>query len=281
MPGGGGDLQRCGLPNDNLTELGHSANLVLGARTSNKGPVFKKTDDEGNRVDITSAEREVGENSLKGISVGTSVTADDEDEGDKSTYSLGGADADSFDIDPGSGQISVSDTADLDYETKAVYRVTVTATDGNRAKASIPVTINIKDLNEAPEVSGPAEVEDYAENGTGDVGAYTATDQDRNVDHDQDDSTPTLARDTVEWSKSGTDAGNFDISDMGVLTFKSPPNFDDLADVDEDNVYDVTVTATDSAGNSDDMSVTVTVTNLEEPGTVTLSAEQAGGLASS
>ena len=257
---------------------GVSAHPVLMARLANQAPEFKAPDpdDETKMVTITSAEREVDENTAAGMPVGAAVTAVDDDEGDNPTYSLGGADAASFDIEPGSGQISVSGAADLDFETKATYRVTVTATDGNRASRSIRVTVSLKHLNEAPDVSGPSEVEDYAENGMGDVGTYTATDQDRNVDHDQDDETPTLAEDTVEWSKSGVDAGDFDISDSGVLTFKSPPNFDAPADSDTDNVYNVTVVATDSAGNTGETSVTVMVTDLDEPGTVTLSAEQPG-----
>ena len=257
---------------------GVSANPVLMERSANQAPVFKAPDpdDETKMVTITSAEREVDENSGAGATVGDTVTATDADDGDKPTYSLGGADAASFDIEPGSGQISVSDAAELDYETKATYRVTVTATDGNRASRSIPVTVSLKDLNEAPEVSGPSEVEDYAENGEGEVGAYTATDQDRNVDHDQDDETPTLAEDTVEWSKSGVDEGDFDIGDNGVLSFKSPPDYDDPADSDMDNEYKVMVVATDSAGNKGMQSVTVTVTDKNEPGTVTLSAEQPG-----
>ena len=255
---------------------GVSANPVLEARAANKAPEFKVTDEDGNTETIMSDEREVDENSPAGTPVGAAVTATDADDGDNPTHSLGGADAASFDIEPGSGQIRVSDAADLDFETKATYRVIVTATDGNRASTSIPVTISLEGKNEAPEVSGPSEVEDYAENGEGDVGAYTATDQDRNVDHDQDDETPLLAMDTVTWSLGGVDEGDFDIDDNGVLSFKNPPDYDDPADADMDNEYKVMVVATDSAGNEGMQSVTVTVTDLDEPGTVTLTAEQPG-----
>ena len=47
--------------------------------------------------------------------------------GDALTYGLGGTDAASFDIDTGSGQLMT--LAALDYETKASYSVTVTASD--------------------------------------------------------------------------------------------------------------------------------------------------------
>ena len=41
-----------------------------------------------------------------------------------------------------------------------------------------------------------------------------------------------------------------------------------------DNVYEVTVRSTDSVGNVGELMVEVTVTNVEEPGTITLSGRQ-------
>ena len=51
------------------------------------------------------------------------------------------------------------------------------------------------------------------------------------------------------WSVSGTDAGDFEISNedgtFGALTFKETPNYEMAADANRDNVYNVTVVATD------------------------------------
>ena len=53
------------------------------------------------------------------------------------------------------------------------------------------------------------------------------------------------------WSVSGTDAGDFEISNVvgeatfGALTFKKAPNYEMPADANRDNVYNVTVVATD------------------------------------
>ena len=57
------------------------------------------------------------------------------------TYTLGGADAASFDIVRATGQLKTK--AKLDYETKKSYMVTVTATDPDGASASIDVTIMV------------------------------------------------------------------------------------------------------------------------------------------
>ena len=52
------------------------------------------------------------------------------------------------------------------------------------------------------------------------------------------------------------------------------PNFEAPKDAGKDNVYNITVVATDSDGQTDEMDVIVTVTNVEEAGTVTLSPLQ-------
>ena len=80
------------------------------------------------------------------------------------------------------------------------------------------------------------------------------------------------------WSISGTDAGVFKISNedgtFGALTFKKAPNYEMPADANRDNVYMVTVVVTDSKKLTAMRDVTITITNMEEDGTVTLSSEQ-------
>ena len=51
----------------------------------------------------------------------------------------------------------------------------------------------------------------------------------------------------------------------------TPPDYEAPADSGRNNVYNVTVEATDSSGNTSARVVTVTVDNIEEAGTVTLS----------
>ena len=57
-----------------------------------------------------------------------------------------------------------------------------------------------------------------------------------------------------------------------MLNFKDAPNFEKPADADKDNVYEVTITATDGIVQTSAVrNVKVTVTNAEEDGEVTLS----------
>ena len=58
------------------------------------------------------------------------------------------------------------------------------------------------------------------------------------------------------------------------LSLKSAPDFEARADSNRDNVYNVRVTVTDSDGVSTHRDIAVTVTNLEEAGTVSLSNRQ-------
>ena len=190
--------------------------------------------------------RSVPENAALGDNVGDPVAATDPDFGDTLTYTLGGADASSFSIVPGTGQLRTG-TA-LDYDTgRRSYTVTVTARDRAGLSAAITVNITVTDVNEPPVLNGRTAIE-YIENDTVPVAVYTATDPD----------SP-----SVSWSLSGDDAGDFSISASGSLTFQASPDYEDPADADENNVYLVTVEGSDGAATVR-LPVTVTVTNVNE-----------------
>lgn len=76
-----------------------------------------------------------------------------------------------------------------------------------------------------------------------------------------DDSTP------VTFSISGTDAGLFTL-DGAMLTFTAAPDYEAPGDFDENNDYDLIVTATDAASNSATQALTVTVTNEVDKPTI-------------
>ena len=254
------------------TAVATTANKVLVPRSTNTPPVFKDAD--GVEIaDDTVITRDVAENTPKGGAVGATVAATDS-EGDVLTYTLGGRDGSLFSIDVATGQLRTS--AALDTEMTPEYMVTVTATDPYvKADAAssdvITVTINVTNVNEAPKLTGPASAR-VAENTPIDTDTtdspdspawpptYTATD-------DEDDNN------NVVLSLSGTDAAAFDLNE-GEVTFKAVPNFEAPKDAGKNNVYNITVVATDSDGQTDEMDVIVTVTNENELGTVTLSLLQ-------
>ena len=246
-----------------------SVNRVL-ADTTNKAPYFPDTDPDAEGMQDEGRERSVPENTVAGAAadgdvVGEPVTAMDPN-GDSLTYTLGGPDAGLFEVDQDDivtteadegGQIRVGTGTKLDKETRDTYMVAVTATDSYGLSATTMVTIMVTNVDEAPELTGEAP-EDYEENGTGPVATYTA------VDPEGAD---------IVWSVAGTDAGDFSIEN-GVLTFKSPPNFEAPTGGSQgDSVsYSVTVEASDGGVMMDTEDVTVSVTDIDEPGTITLSS---------
>ncbi|MCY4581709.1 MAG: S8 family serine peptidase [Chloroflexi bacterium] len=88
--------------------------------------------------------RSVEENSAEGTNVGLPVVATDEE---AATYALGGEEAASFEIDSGTGQITVGAGAALDYEEKTSHTVEVTATDPLGALATATVVIMVTDVD--------------------------------------------------------------------------------------------------------------------------------------
>ena len=114
---------------------------VRAARVTNTAPTF----DDG-----TATTRTVAENTAAGQDIGNPVTATDTDTNpdDGLTYVLSGTDAASFDIEQATGQLKTK--AELNFEDKSSYTVTVTANDPGGLKATIIVTITVADVDEPP-----------------------------------------------------------------------------------------------------------------------------------
>ena len=194
--------------------------------------------------------------------------------------------------------------AALNYETKKTYMVTVTAHDGTSnmadASASIDVTIHVTNEDEAPMVSGKGIIMEYRENGKGSVTTLSASDPERvgttvwdllteddgiqDIDGNGDDDVGPA--DIV-------DNEDFKITDAGVLSFGSPPNFEAPTDrqaseedssgstaaAENDNIYRVTVRASDGTTGETRgyYKIVVTVTDREEDGTIVVTVDPDGG----
>ena len=234
-----------------------SANAVLSTPATRNAPVFPGA----------TMTRMVDENSPSMTVVGPPVLAMDPDATDTLTYKLGGPNAGSFeiinDIDM-PGQITVKLGTMLDYETKRTYTVEVTATDTTMLTDMVTVTIMVVDMNEAPDqpkelfrglaITGPTSM-DYEEGMTAAIGTYVAVGQVAGM---------------ATWSLSGDDMGDFNISNMGELTFASVPDYEMPMDMDMDNMYEITVMGNDGTNPAVGYDVIVAVTNMDEMGEVTL-----------
>ena len=121
---------------------------VAALAVANNAPAFTAT------PPVT---RSLAENTAAGENVGAPVAADDDDTDDSLTYSLGGTDAESFEIVATSGQIQTKAGVSYDHETKSSYSVDVGVTDGI-ASATIAVTITVTNELEPPAAPAPPAV---------------------------------------------------------------------------------------------------------------------------
>ena len=216
-----------------------SANRVQARPADPEPPVFPA---DGNYARI------IRENMRAGNNVGAPVAATDANN-DRLTYSIGVSDY--FEIVASTGQIRTR--VELDHETGPTMTVTVTATDPGGLADSIAVTITVEDVDETPVVTGESTLEFQEGKSTGaTLATYRSTDPDRRG---------------IDLELSGNDSGDFTLSG-GTLTFNAVPNFEEPADSNRDNRYQMTIEARERGDGASvgRLNVTVRVANVEEPG---------------
>ncbi len=171
-------------------------------------------------------------------------------ENDTITWSLSGPDASFFSI--ADGVLNFDSAGDYedprDVGRNNAYKVIIHASDGSN-RASFPVTVVIADVDETPLVAGPGSI-NVRGGTTAYVGRYGATDPEGFV---------------TSWEPlSGVDAQHFEFSNAGDLSFTAVPDFDNPADTDGENTYEVTVSASsdgDRGTRTGTLDVVVTVTD--------------------
>ena len=212
----------------------------------------------------------------------------DDPEGSSLTYSLEDSDSDSEDTaffelfkvtDNGDERnttqivVRLHDMAhDLNHEDEdrnGVYEVVLKVTDDSDLEDTITVTITVTDRNEAP--STPMEASDDAPTPNAnnapefpdtETGARTVPE---NTAAGMPIGDPVMATDadegdTLTYTLGGTDMASFAIdSATGQLMTMAALDYEDPADADTDNAYEVTVTASDG-NTADDATIAVTIT---------------------
>ena len=195
-------------------------------------------------------------------------TATDPEGAHIARWNVGGRDGGDFFITQG-GTLYFRSLPDYDRPADSdrdnVYEITIQPSDG-RVLGSYPVTVTVTDVNEPPEIrSGSTTSFTQQENRTSRLYTYSATDPEEGA---------------VTWSVGGTDGRLFTIDERGQFSFRedSPPDFDTPADVGEDNVYNVTIQARDPESNTASLSVTVTVTEVNEGPVITRQGSAPGSV---
>ena len=186
-----------------------------------------------------------------------SAQATDADADDQITYALGGADQQHFALDAASGALAFAQSPSLDDPQDAdgdnSYELIITASDQANNSSELDLSIIVvDDIGSAPQFASDSMSVGFDENAVSTVYNALAIDADLG--------------DSVAYSLSGTDANLFSIdSSSGALTFVNPPDYEQPADADANNVYELAITATDSpVGNQSQQSLTVTVNNVND-----------------
>ncbi|PYE85979.1 ExeM/NucH family extracellular endonuclease [Pseudoroseicyclus aestuarii] len=125
---------------------------------------------------------------------------------------------------------------------------TYTVSDGRGGISTARVEVTITGTNDAPVLTGPATAS-FEENASGPIASFDATDAEG---------------DALTYNLAGADAALFQIDESGALSFIAAPDYEAPADANGDNVYDVTVIASDASGATDSTEIGITVTDLPE-----------------
>ena len=236
-------------PNENIIlTLSDSFGYKVG--TPNVHTLTINDDDASPRI-TSAATKSVAENTTAVLTV---TATDDDNDDDDLTYSItGGTDSVQFRINQDNGALTFKIAPDFETPRSAdndnVYEVEVTASDGTNNTAQT-ITITVTNVNEPPMLA-PTATKSVVENTTT-VLTVMATDEDAG----------TILTYAIT---AGADSARFRIDQStGDLTFKTTPDFETPGSADNDNVYEVIVTASDRT-NSATQTITVTVTDVNEP----------------
>ena len=240
-------------------------------------------------------DRTVPESTAVGDHVGDPVTATDTDN-DTLTYELiqgaspNDGDDEFFDIDQASGQIMVAQGLDYDAvgdrtatAMAGEYKVIVRATDPSGEVDNITVTIMAENVNEDPIVTGQVEISvpeltdgvyvslpDAPDVQPQNAGSRTYSENEYVFEE------PDHLDSIADWQLEGDDAAAFDLSggfEPRYIQFKEAPDFENPTDANNDNVYELTLVATDTGPGGavagiGRVNVWLIVDNVDEEGMV-------------
>ena len=206
---------------------------------------------------------DVDEDSANGTVVGQVVASDPE--GNITGYALtDGNGSGAFAIDS-SGQITVADGSQLDFETQSQYVLTVEVSDAGALTDTAAITVDVNDVNEAPtDIALSANtVPENTDTSSGHVvGTLSSS--------DPDTSAPFNA---LSFSiQGGADSARFNVNGTDLVLTDGTLDFENPSDANNDGAYEVSMRVTDGGtpGLTYDETLTVMVADVNEAPTVTL-----------
>ncbi|MFY0650506.1 MAG: cadherin domain-containing protein [Cyclobacteriaceae bacterium] len=218
-------------PSDNTIVAGtHGRGIFLGQKL-NIAPVVEEQTFE------------LDENTSNDSAVGTVVFVDPEGEDVTITFSDGNKN-DAFSID-NTGAIVVNNIEELDFETTPIFNLSVSIDDGE-ATVVTTVTINLKDINDAPTFEDQSFSVDENSEENAEIGTVVSSDQDN---------------DALTYSIiSGNDDGFFSIEEgSGIIKVGT----DSDLNFETKSTYDLTVQVSDGELNQE-ATITISINDINE-----------------
>jgi VCBS repeat-containing protein len=228
------------VTDDGVPPRSGSATITVNLTDVNETPV------------VNAATFGVAENSAVGTVVGT-VTFTDPDAGQGHSFAITAGNTNTaFAIAPGTGQITVNNTAALDFETTPTFSLTVEVTDtgGPPLTGGATITITLGDVNDAPVVNAATfSIAENSANGTA-VGTVTFTDADPGQTH------------TFAITAGNTNAAFAIAGGTGQITVATPA----AVDFETTPTFSLTVEVTDNGSPTQTGTATITVnlTNVND-----------------
>jgi hypothetical protein len=220
-------------------EAGNSSEQAVSLTINN-------LDDTAPTITSGSADNDIDENA--GSAVIYAAKADDSaDVSGGVTFSLAEGHDAALSINAETGMVIFTGAAD--HEAQSSYSYTVVATDAAGNSSEQTLTLNVNDLDDAaPTVTSGGDADSIDENsGAGQV-IYTAT---------ADDSADISGGVTFSLSSASSDALSIN-ANTGRVTLSDNPDFESA------DSYDFVVLASDTAGNSSEQSVSLSINNMDE-----------------
>ena len=205
--------------------------------------------------DASTSVAEDAVNSTPVFNVNDTNTGNDTDvDNDAITYAITAGNTDGiFGIDVNTGQITVVDNTNLDFETTTQYVLTVNATDGS-LNDTADITIDITNVNDVAPLINDATAPTLPENSANGTNVYNVNDA--NTSNDTD-----LEGDAITYAiTAGNTDGIFSIDvNTGQITVVDNTNLD----FETTTQYVLTVNATDGSLN-DTADITIDITDIND-----------------
>ena len=185
-----------------------------------------------------------------GDSVGFVQGTDPDTVGTLWNWTIASGDVDGiFQINSGTGEITIADDSNLDFERATSYTLEITVDDEVQTSLRQDIVINITDVNDNAPVLSAGQSFTVAENIANDaiVGQLMATDEDANT--------------TLTWSLTDNAGGRFSINPNSGQLMVANTNLLDFEDM---TTHTVTVVASDGLNSSTPETVTINLTDVND-----------------